>query len=230
MLFVALLFGPCILNAITQFMTSWIKSIKLQTLIAQYSPLNDGELWMSYKIMRWCFLQCIIEASRKGNEEEKLKFYTTSCSFCLCNSACSLQSLDHVGLRKWGLAILGTGAYFTHPCPALCNHPAPENPQTCLIMPVHVEKLCSGLRAWGVNSSGPAGIIILSFPTLQVGCLVSRVLLSARGTERLCLWEGPTGPCFVSWILKGTHFDLCMCLKILAFCFLFGQAGQCAPS
>ena len=30
-------------------------------------------------------------------EEEKLKFYITSCSFCLCNSACSLQSLDYVG-------------------------------------------------------------------------------------------------------------------------------------
>ena len=30
-------------------------------------------------------------------EEEKLKFYITSCSFRLCNSACSLQSLDHVG-------------------------------------------------------------------------------------------------------------------------------------
>ena len=30
-------------------------------------------------------------------KEEKLKFYITSCSFCLCNSACSLQSLDHVG-------------------------------------------------------------------------------------------------------------------------------------
>ena len=68
-------------------------------------------------------------------EEEKLKFYITSCSFCLCNSACSLQSLDHVGLRKWGLTILGTGAYLTHPCPALCNHPASANPQTCLIMP-----------------------------------------------------------------------------------------------
>ena len=146
--FVALLFGPCVLNVIIQFITSQIKSIKLQMLIAQYSPLNDGELWMSYQNMRWCFLQCIKEASRKGNEEEKLKFYTISCSFCLCNSACSLQSLDHVGLRKWGLTILGTGAYFTHPCPALCNHPAPENPQTCLIMPVHVEKLCSGLRAW----------------------------------------------------------------------------------
>ena len=30
-------------------------------------------------------------------EEETLKFYITSCRFCLCNSACSLQSLDHVG-------------------------------------------------------------------------------------------------------------------------------------
>ena len=30
-------------------------------------------------------------------EEEKLKFYITSCSFCLCNSAGSLQSLDPVG-------------------------------------------------------------------------------------------------------------------------------------
>ena len=30
-------------------------------------------------------------------EEEKLKFHITSCLFCLCNSACSLQSLDHVG-------------------------------------------------------------------------------------------------------------------------------------
>ena len=31
------------------------------------------------------------------SEEEKLKFYITSCSFCLCNSACSLQSLHHQG-------------------------------------------------------------------------------------------------------------------------------------
>ena len=30
------------------------------------------------------------------DEEEKLKFYITS-SFCLCNSACPLQSLDHLG-------------------------------------------------------------------------------------------------------------------------------------
>ena len=97
MFFAPLLFGPCILDAITQFITSQIESIKLQLVIVQYSPLNNGELWMSYQNMRWCFLQWVIEASRRGNEEEKLKFYITSCSFCLCNSACSLQSLDHVG-------------------------------------------------------------------------------------------------------------------------------------
>ena len=31
------------------------------------------------------------------SEEEKLTFYITSFSFCLCNSACLLRSLDHVG-------------------------------------------------------------------------------------------------------------------------------------
>ena len=72
---------------------------------------------------------------RGAVEAKKLKFYITSCSFCLCNSACSLQSLDHVGLRKWGLTILGTGAYITYFCPALCNRPGHANPQTHLIMP-----------------------------------------------------------------------------------------------
>ena len=42
--FVALLFCPCILNAITQFITSWIESIKLQVVTVQCSPLNDREL------------------------------------------------------------------------------------------------------------------------------------------------------------------------------------------
>ena len=62
-------------------------------------------------------------------EKEKLKFYITSCSFCLCNSACFLQSLGHIchAVSKWGLTILGTIAYLTHPCPAVCNHPAPAN-------------------------------------------------------------------------------------------------------
>ena len=66
---------------------------------------------------------------KADNEEEKLKFYVISCSFCLCDSACSLQSLDQVRhiVSKQGLTILGTGAYITHPCPALCNHQAPAN-------------------------------------------------------------------------------------------------------
>ena len=97
MLFGALLFGPCILNAIIQFITSQIESKKVQMVIAHYSPLNEGELWMTYQNMRWCFLQRVIEASRRGNEGEELKFYITSCSFSLCNSAYSLQSLDHIG-------------------------------------------------------------------------------------------------------------------------------------
>ena len=52
MFFAALLLGPCILNAISQFITSWIEFIKLQMVIVQYSPLNDGKLWMSYQNMR----------------------------------------------------------------------------------------------------------------------------------------------------------------------------------
>ena len=44
MFFAPLLFGPCILDAITQFITSQIESIKLQLVIVQYSPLNNGEL------------------------------------------------------------------------------------------------------------------------------------------------------------------------------------------
>ena len=57
-------------------------------------------------------------------EEETLKFHITSCSLCLCNSACSLQSLDHIGhvvLESGGLTILQTGAYLTHSCPALSS-------------------------------------------------------------------------------------------------------------
>ena len=66
-------------------------------------------------------------------EEEKLKFYITSFFFCLFNSACPLaksrsrRSRRSCSLRKWELAILGTGVYLTNPCPALCNRPAPAN-------------------------------------------------------------------------------------------------------
>ena len=48
MLFAALLSGPCILNAVTQFIPSRVESLKLQMVIAQYSPLNNGELCMPY--------------------------------------------------------------------------------------------------------------------------------------------------------------------------------------
>ena len=43
MLFAMLLSGPCILNAITQFITSRIESIKLQMVIVQNSSVKDGE-------------------------------------------------------------------------------------------------------------------------------------------------------------------------------------------
>ena len=57
-------------------------------------------------------------------QEKKFNFYMTSCSFCLCNSAYSLQSLYHIGLKKCGITILGTGTYLTHPFTALCNRPS----------------------------------------------------------------------------------------------------------
>ena len=104
---------------------------------------------------------------RHHSVEEKLKFYITSFSFCLCNSACSLQSLDQVGLRKWGLRILGTGAYLTHPCPALCNCPSPCKPANLL------NHSCPCIK----NSVTPLfrarrpGVINLSSPTLWVWCL-----------------------------------------------------------
>ena len=44
------------------------------------------------------------------------------------------------------------------------------------------------LRAWSVNSSGPAGAINLSSPPLQVRCLVSRLLVSATQWVETSLW------------------------------------------
>ena len=72
--------------------------------------------------------------SKADNEEEKLKFYC--CSFCLCDSACSLQSLDQVRhvVSKQGLTILGTGAYLT----LVLLFAITKLLQTSLIMPVHV--------------------------------------------------------------------------------------------
>ena len=72
-------------------------------------------------------------------EEETLKFYITSCSFCLCNSACSLQSLDHIGhivsesgdLQYWELELTSLSLVLLF---------ATAQPlQTCLIMPVCVK-------------------------------------------------------------------------------------------
>ena len=83
------------------------------------SSKADPHLWPpSCLVITFPYFLCMCE-------NKKLKCYITSCSFCLCNPACSLQSLDHIGLRKWALTILGAGAYLTHPCPALCNRPSP---------------------------------------------------------------------------------------------------------
>ena len=72
-------------------------------------------------------------------EEETLKFYITSCSFCLCNSDYSLQSLDHIGhvvsesgdlqYQKLELVSLTLVLLFAIAQPL----------QTSLIMPVHVK-------------------------------------------------------------------------------------------
>ena len=76
----------------------------------------------------------------QGNgEKKKLKYYITSCSFCLCNSACSLQSLDHVhhivsesgDLQYEELKLISLTLVLLF---------ATAQPlQTCLITPVHVK-------------------------------------------------------------------------------------------
>ena len=68
MFFVVLLFGSCILNAVTQFITSWIESVKLQPP-KQWGALNvlpKHEMMLSTTSDR---------SIKLGNEEEKLKFY-----------------------------------------------------------------------------------------------------------------------------------------------------------
>jgi uncharacterized protein involved in cysteine biosynthesis len=42
-LLLALVFGPCILNAITHFISSRMAAIKLQLLVTQYRPLGQEE-------------------------------------------------------------------------------------------------------------------------------------------------------------------------------------------
>ena len=80
-----------------------------------------------------------IYLSHSRNEDEKLKFYIISFSFCLCNSACPLQSLDHVGhivsesgdlqYQEPEIISLTFVLFFAITQPLL----------TCLIMPVHVK-------------------------------------------------------------------------------------------
>ena len=74
----------------------------------------------------------------------KSKFYMISCSFCLCNSACSLQSLDHVGhTQSQKVGTDNTRNQSLSHSPLSCSLESPQPLQTCLIMPVHVCKLCN---------------------------------------------------------------------------------------
>jgi hypothetical protein len=50
MLLLALIFGPCILNAITRFISSRMKAIKLQLLVTQYRPLGQQESYGISKV------------------------------------------------------------------------------------------------------------------------------------------------------------------------------------
>ena len=63
---------------------------------------SNPQIYLTLKFNFWWCLASLSEITlclslHVGNGEEKLKFYITSCLFCFCNSACSLQSLDHVG-------------------------------------------------------------------------------------------------------------------------------------
>ena len=133
------------------FIHFWLCRVSLFAVRAPSSPAAEhGDDAVCRLLLLWPLLsraQALGRASLSswarglrlcGSEEEKLELCITSCSFCLCNPACSFQSLGHIGLRKWGLTTRGTGAYLARPCPALRNRPAPANPQTRLIMPVHV--------------------------------------------------------------------------------------------
>ena len=76
----------------------WSKDIPLEvTRIGQKGPGSS-----KYTILNWLEatweapgFPSDTEADTEG-DEEKLKFYIASCSFCLCNSACTLQSLDPI--------------------------------------------------------------------------------------------------------------------------------------
>ena len=72
MFFVVLLFCPCILNAIIKFITSRIESIKLQMVIAQYSPLNDGnKTWSTGKGNRKPLQYSYLEIPKNSVKRQK---------------------------------------------------------------------------------------------------------------------------------------------------------------
>ena len=73
--------------------TNWA----IQAYIHPKVNLFKERLCRTFLIRFWRIKKQKTKAIIPDCEEEKLKFYVTSCSFCLCNSACSLQSLDHAG-------------------------------------------------------------------------------------------------------------------------------------
>jgi hypothetical protein len=69
MLLLALVFGMCILRAITTFISLQMEKIKLQLLVTQYRSLGQEKL---YKISKVSIDACpqVEKASKGGNEEE----------------------------------------------------------------------------------------------------------------------------------------------------------------
>ena len=65
----------------------WVILLKIPWVLKKnvFSVIDVVCKYINYTILADCI------------EEEKLTFYITSCSLCLCNSACSLQSLDPRG-------------------------------------------------------------------------------------------------------------------------------------
>ena len=65
----------------------WVILLKIPWVLKKnvFSVVDVVCKYINYTILADCI------------EEEKLTFYITSCSFCLCNSACSLKSLDPIG-------------------------------------------------------------------------------------------------------------------------------------
>jgi hypothetical protein len=69
MLPLALVFGMCLLNAITNFISSQLEVIKLQLLVTQYRSLGQKNL---IRFLKSSVDACpqVEKASKGGNEEE----------------------------------------------------------------------------------------------------------------------------------------------------------------